>query len=531
MGTPTETDHSSVTKPASKVMLGGVFSLIGGLVVNVIVAAIFGAGKEMDAYLTAFVIPTYFQIVIFWNLSFVLIPIFIETEVKDGEEKAWALVGTFIRITVFILLFVAILGSLFSTSIINAIAPGFGDEKSTLAAQMLSILMFTAPLTGLSTLTIGIQNARDRFLWPALAPAIGFLANAATLLGISHYVGPLALCWGYFASMVAQSVITVVPVLIHVKTKALPITDKRVIEIGKLVTPLILFGMFISFSSLAERYFSSILPDGQIAYMGYANKIANIFVNSLAFGIAAAIFPSMARTFTQEGIRGLSRQNDFGLRLTLAVALPVVLIAGAVSVPLASVFFERGAFLHVDTLGVSKIVFAILLGNVLFRMVNNIFQRSFYVLKDTRTQPIVDSIFVLLFIATGRFFVTRWGYTGLIWATVVRSGGSVLILWFLLLKRFPQDNLRKLFMFISKYCFAACISYICGRFFVQILASAPAIVQLSVSGLLSVSLYIFLLYFLDIEILLSILEMVGIRNILERLQKKRNYFSKEDLVQ
>ena len=86
-------------------------------------------------------------------------------------------------------------------------------------------------------------------------------------------------------------------------------------------------------------------------------------------------------------------------------------------------------------------------------------------------------------------------------------------------------------MFISKYCFAACISYICGRFFVQILASAPAIVQLSVSGLLSVSLYIFLLYFLDIEILLSILEMVGIRNILERLQKKRNYFSKEDLVQ
>jgi len=63
MGAPTETDHSSVTKPASKVMLGGIFSLIGGLAVNIIVASIYGAGADMDAYLTAIVIPTYFQIV------------------------------------------------------------------------------------------------------------------------------------------------------------------------------------------------------------------------------------------------------------------------------------------------------------------------------------------------------------------------------------------------------------------------------------------------------------------------------------
>ena len=530
MNNQKETDRSSVTRPASKVMLGGIFSLIGGLVLNVIVAAIFGAGKDMDAYLTAFVIPTYFQTVIFWNLSFVLIPIFIETEVKDGEDEAWALVGTFMRITIFILLFIAIIGSLFSTSIINAIAPGFGDEKSALAAQMLSVLMFTAPLTGLSTLTTGIQNARDRFLWPALAPAMGFLANAITLLVISRYLGPLALCWGYFASMVVQSAITFVPVLAHVRTKALPIMDERVKEIGKLVTPLILFGMVVSLSSLAERYFSSVLPDGQIAYMGYANKISNIFVNSLAFGIAAAIFPSMARSYSQEGIDGLSRKHDFGVRLTLAVALPVVAIIGAVAVPLVSVFFERGAFTSLDTLGVSKIVFAYLVGNVLFRMLSNIFQRSFYVLKDTRTQPIVSSIFVILFIVTARFFVDRWAYIGLVWAGVLRSGLGDTLLWILLLRKLPKENFGKILLDILKYCGAALAAYICGYMLVQTLAFLPPIFQLIVSGLLSASLYITLLYFLDLEMLKSILELVGIPFILKRLQKMKDMFLKESRI-
>ena len=195
MENSTETDHSSVTKPASKVMLGGIFSLVGGLAVNVIVASIFGAGKEMDAYLTAFVIPTYFQTVIFWNLSFVLIPIFIEMEVKDGEEKAWALVGTFFWITVFILLVIALIGSFFSSSIINAIAPGFGEEKSALAAQMLSILMFTYLDSRDSECTKPLPLAgpcsRYRFPYQCDHPVDNFIfcRSTSSLLGLFRFDG------------------------------------------------------------------------------------------------------------------------------------------------------------------------------------------------------------------------------------------------------------------------------------------------------------------------------------------------------
>ena len=333
-----EADNSSITKSASKVMVGGIFALFGGLASNILVAAIYGAGANMDAYLTAMVVPAYFQIIFYSSLSFVFIPAFIEAEARKGDEDAWALVGTFFWITTIILFIVAIIGSFYSVPIINIIAPGFQAGKSVLASQMLAILFFTTPFAGLSTLTVGIQNARNRFFWPSFAPAFGSLGNVVILLIFSRFLGPIALCWGFFVSTVLQAGITIIPVLSHGWKKMLPLTDYRVSDLGKMMLPLILFGMLISFSPIVERYFSSGLPDGQIAYMGYANKISSIFVVLLASGIASAIFPSMARTYAQEGIRGLSEKNDFGLRLTFAVALPTVMIIGAVAVPLTSVF-------------------------------------------------------------------------------------------------------------------------------------------------------------------------------------------------
>jgi peptidoglycan biosynthesis protein MviN/MurJ (putative lipid II flippase) len=76
-------------------MLGGVFSILAGFINQMIIAAYFGAGAEMDAYFTALVIPAYFQVVLITGLSFVFIPAFVREETKGNEDAAWELVGTF----------------------------------------------------------------------------------------------------------------------------------------------------------------------------------------------------------------------------------------------------------------------------------------------------------------------------------------------------------------------------------------------------------------------------------------------------
>ena len=191
MDEPVEVDNSSITKPASRVMFGGVLALFAGLASNIIVAYIFGAGSSMDAYLTAIVIPSYLQIVFFSSLSFVVIPAFIEAKAKNQDEDAWGLVGTFFWITLIVLSLIAVLGSVFSQPLIRLVVPGFQSTKSALASQMLAISIFTMPFIGISTLTTAIQNARHRFFWPSFAPAFGSMTNVIVLLIFSRILRPV----------------------------------------------------------------------------------------------------------------------------------------------------------------------------------------------------------------------------------------------------------------------------------------------------------------------------------------------------
>ncbi|HNA88051.1 MAG TPA: lipid II flippase MurJ [Anaerolineales bacterium] len=525
MTNTTASDTTSITKPASRVMFGGVLALAGGLISNIIVAYIYGAGSSMDAYLTAMVIPTYIQIVFFSSLAFVVIPVFIEAESNKRSDDAWALVGTFFWITSIVLLLVSVLGSIFSRSIIGLVAPGFQGGKVTLASNMLAILMFSTPFTGLSILTVGIQNARHHFFWPSVAPAVGSLVNIVTLLLLSGFIGPLALCWGYLLSIITQAGFSVIPVVRHGWKKILPLNDEHVRNIGKAMLPLIVFGLFTCISPVAVRYFSSGLPDGQIAYMGYANKISNIFVIFLASGIAASIFPSMARAFAQDGLPGLSKKNHFGLRLSFAVALPAVMVVAAVDIPLIRIFFERGEFTEADTIGVSQILFAFLVGDVLFRMVGNIFERGFYTLKNTVTPPLISSVFVIIFIATAHLVVTRWGYVGLVWANVARQGFDITTAGIVLFRKFPKEQSEHLTGSILSYLLAACASFLCGRLVLSSVSFIPAFIQLILGGLCSGGVYLALLYFIDKPMLTSIFELFDVRSFLGKFQIGINWLT------
>ena len=61
--------QDSVAQSAFKVNAGSVLSLITSLISQLVVAWAFGTGAEMDAFLTAYVIPVYLQAVFLGGLS------------------------------------------------------------------------------------------------------------------------------------------------------------------------------------------------------------------------------------------------------------------------------------------------------------------------------------------------------------------------------------------------------------------------------------------------------------------------------
>jgi putative peptidoglycan lipid II flippase len=514
-------DHTKkVPQAALKVALGGGLSLLAGLASQVATAYLFGAGTEMDAFFTALTIPLYLQIVLLGGLPFVVIPAFVTEENAGNEEAAWSLTGTLIWVSGIFLFLIAFACAIYSRFIIDITAPGFGDSKSELASQMLAIIIFSVPFMGLSSFTSGVQNIRGKFFSPATATAIGSIGNLVILLSLHSTLGPIALAWGSLGSAVLQSCVTAIPVIRHGWNRLMPIGDPRLKEMFKLITPFILFGLITSSRLILERFFASGLPNGQISYLGYANKISNIFVILLATSIASAIFPAMARSFAKDSSTGLVRQFDYGLSVTFAVALPSVTIISALSIPLIKSLFERGAFQEGTTLSISLIIPIVMINDVLFRMINNMIQRTYYVLKDTLTTNLISSLTILLYIICAKMLTARWGYMGLAFAQPIQMGFNILIVSLLLAGKLKDLPVKKLFRNFFRYLVVSLAASFIGWMVTMGIYSWHPIIQLVSGGTISVAAYLFLLRKVDPSMAVSIFEMTGLQKIFTVIQKR-----------
>jgi putative peptidoglycan lipid II flippase len=502
-----------ISRAALKVAIGGGLALIAGLASQVITAYLFGAGVEMDAFFTALTIPLYLQIVLLGGLPFVVIPAFIHEQSSGHEDDAWSLTGTMIYITSGILIITACLGVVFSRQIIDLCAPGFAEPKANLASQMLAVLMFTIPFTGLGTFTSGVENVRGHYFWPAAATAVGSIGNVITLILFHPVIGPMALALGNLVGSILQAAVTVIPVIIHGWKKIMPFNHPRIVEQLKLIAPFILFGLITNSRLVLERYFASVLPDGQLSYLGYANKIANIFVVLLASSIASAYFPAMARAYSNNGTHGLENQAKNGLKITLALALPVVIVTTVLSVPIIRLLFERGAFLPSTTVYVSILIPIVMVNEVLFRMINNLIGRTFFVIKDTITTNFISSATIIIYILFAYFLTKQWGYWGLALAQPIQVGFSILFMCLLLSRKMPTFPFSELITSFAKYAIIGVLAGLTAWFCKATTSHISSVFQLAISIVTSGAVYLGLLYLVEQDTALSIFEITGIPRI------------------
>lgn len=509
-----------ISNAAMKVAMGGVFSLAAGLASQVLTAYLFGAGADMDAYFTSMTIPLYLQIVILGGLPFVVIPAFVREECAGNSDDAWSITGTMALSTGLFLLVISIIGSIVSPWIISICAPGFNPSKAELAARMLSIMVFTVPFSGIGSFTSGVENARGRYFWPAAATAIGSLGNVIVLVILTPLVGSSALAYGNLTSAILAALVTIIPTFQHGWKRLLPIRDPRILELFRLIAPFIIFGLVTHSRVIFERFFASTLPDGQLSYMGYANKLSNIFVVLLAGSIASAYFPAMARAYSENGTKGLNEQTEAGLKITLALAFPVIILISVFAIPIIQLFFERGAFLADTTYRVSILVPIFMVNEVLFRMITNIIGRAFFVLKDTVSTNLITSLTIVIYLISAYFLTKQFQYWGLALAQPIQVFFSIVLMGIWMARKIPSFQFVSVFISSIKYLAASvvagCVAWVSLRFTSNIIP----LFQLAIGGCISGLTYMILLYFLETPTLMTILEMTGIPRIMPRIRNR-----------
>ncbi len=515
-------ERKTVSRSASKVIFGSLLGTLAGLLSQITIAALFGVGLEMDAYITALAVPLYAQAVFLAGLSFVFIPTFVEMVQHGEEDVAWQLIGTFFWVIGLFLLVLTISIALFATPIINVIAPGLGPEKSQLAAGMLMVLSFSIIFNGYSVFTVGIQNARNQFFWPATGGAVNSLVAVVVLLVLYRPLGSMALAWSFLVAIAAQALVTVIPVIRHGWQGTLAVTDPRVREVLMLMAPFIILGLFTRLTPLLQRFFASGLPDGDLSYLGYATKTSRMVQSLLGATIVTAIFPVFSRRYTLYGIKGLFPIYRYGMRLTTAVGLPVLAIISVLAVPLISLLFERGAFDRQATLSVARVMPLILTSTLLLPMIGNLLTRVLYVTKDTRSAPIISAVAVIFYIPAAYIGSQYWGYMGLAIADVAYTVSGITAILVLLYLRYGAQILtaRASLVYVTKYLTAAILAGMLAWVSANTLQIFGTFVQFATSCLVGGATYMAIMFVFDREIMRAIIDILG-AGLLMRISGKR----------
>src|SRR5437879_10345759 len=118
-----------LARRASVVSIAVLASRVLGVVREQIFAVFFGAGRELDAFITAFRIPNLLRdLFAEAALSAAFVSTFSQKLEREGDAAAWQLANRVLNGLLLVLGGIVLLGMFVTPWIVDLIAPGFHDE-------------------------------------------------------------------------------------------------------------------------------------------------------------------------------------------------------------------------------------------------------------------------------------------------------------------------------------------------------------------------------------------------------------------
>jgi putative peptidoglycan lipid II flippase len=328
-----------------------VVSRILGYARDFIIARAFGAGLATDAFFVAFRIPNLLRRLFAEGaFSQAFVPVLAQTKNTTSLEETRALIDGAATLLFLALVAAAAIGMALAPLVVYVSAPGFASdpEKFALTVTMLRITFPYIVFISLVAFSAGVLNTWNRFSVPAITPAflnVAFIAGA--LLFADRFEQPaLVLAWTVFAGGFLQLAFQV-PFL--AKLGLLPrwrlaFGHPGVRRMLRLMAPAA-FGVSISqVSLLINTIFASFLVSGSVSWLYYADRLMEFPAGVLGVALGTILLPSLSKYHAQANRDEYSRLLDWGLRLTILLAVPSAVALAVLALPLIAALFRYGRF-------------------------------------------------------------------------------------------------------------------------------------------------------------------------------------------
>ncbi|RZG76970.1 murein biosynthesis integral membrane protein MurJ [Acinetobacter sp. WCHAc060025] len=411
-------------------------SRVLGLVRDMVLLNVFGAGKDFDTFVVAFRIPNFFRRLFAEGaFSQAFIPVLTEYKTTKLHAEVQILISRVFGCLLTVMSLLTLFCMIAAPVILYVYAPGFHNDpaKFDLAVDMFRLTIPYLMFMSLTAFASSILNSYGSFASPAFSPV---LLNVAMIAGAwwlaPHMATPImALGWAVVAAGVLQLAIQI-PELWNKKLLIPPKIDFKhegVDRILKLMLPA-LFGVSVTqINLLLNTIWASFMQDGSVSWLYSAERMTELPLGLIGVAIGTVILPSLSVSKAEQDQAKFRRMLDWAARVIFLVGIPASIALFMLSTPIIQALFQHGAFDARDT-QMTAMALQCMSGGVLAFMLIKVFAPGFYAIQDTKTPVRVglmavaaNAILNVIFI--GIFKLIDWQAEHM--ALAIASSGSALV--------------------------------------------------------------------------------------------------------
>ena len=444
LGPEGSSSSGALARRAASGTVATMASRVLGVVREVVLASLFGAGNDMDAFRIAFRVPNMLRDLFAEGvMSAAFVPTFTRRLTLDGRSSALRLGLSATNALLVITGTVVVLGIVFAEPLVRVLVteeyariPGQVPLTVLLSRIMMPFLTFIA----VAATAMGMLNALHHFFLPALSPAIfNVVSIAGTLLLVGVMprfglpeVAAIAIAttaggcaqWGMQLPLLRREGFRYRPVLQW--------RDEGLRRMLLMMAPGTLGLAATQVNLLVGSYLAS-SATGVVSRLEWAFRLMYLPIGLFGVSIAAATLPAVSRQHAEQETGRVRETVANGLSLMLMLNVPAAVGLAVLATPIVRVMYEHGRFTAGDTpqTALALQLYAIgLVGYSVVRIVSPVF----YAVGANRVPVIVSVATVLLNAALSVAFVraTPLSYNGLPLATSIAALFNGALLVFLL---------------------------------------------------------------------------------------------------
>lgn len=378
-------------------MLAFFISQLAGLTRSILVARAFGASAELSAFFAANrVSETLFTLLAGGVLSSAFIPTFTTVLTKNDKQSAWRLASAVANLIIVILGATAVLAAVFAPQISRyLLVPGFANDPVLLklTVDLLRIQLGSVVIFALGGLVMGILNAHQVFLIPALTPAMYQIGLIFGVVVLAPRMGIYGLAYGVIIGSILYLLLQIPTLLKHGARYSASFgrNDPHVAEVMRLMGPRIFGAAIVQLNFWVNIWLGSQMQDkGSVAALSYGFALMMMAEGAIAQSIAIAAMPTLSEQYALGKMDDLRASLSTSLRGVILLALPAATGLIILRLPIVALLFQRGEF----TIHSTQLVAWALLwyaAGLIFHSVLEVLARAYYAMHDTRTPVLVGA--------------------------------------------------------------------------------------------------------------------------------------------